>query len=123
MAFPTKPPATLTLQREALSELAAEETSFGRIMVDERGITAGTRQHILEPVRAVTVAWKDARRPFDVAIQPVLAAIDAVREVPQEVLKCDTKRKADRAQAHQEFESNSKFIGIQERFHNADSRY
>jgi hypothetical protein len=123
MAFPTQPPAALHFAREALAEQAAEECSFGRIMVDDRGITAGTRLHILEPARAVLAGWKQARRGFDVAIEPLRADIDAERTLPAAIEAAAAKRDADREQAERAFAHDSRFAGIQERFHNADARY
>ncbi len=80
MSFPTSRASNLQLAPAWIEEKANEETSFGRIVVEDNGLTSGTRLHVIEPARALLAEWKEARRRFDVAIEPVMAHIKAVTQ-------------------------------------------
>jgi hypothetical protein len=123
MAFPTSRAVSLQPAPQSLPEKANEETSFGRLIVDEHGLTAGTRLHILEPARALLAEWKEARRRFDVAIEPAMADINAVANLDRDIEVLSRKRDAEVAQAEQEFGQNHRYHEIKDDFAKAESRF
>jgi hypothetical protein len=123
IGFPTNRAMTLQPSTQTLKEKANEETSFGRIIVDENGLTAGTHLYILEPARALLAEWKEARRSFDVAIEPMMSDINAVRNLDHDVEALSARRNQDIAQAEQEFGKDHRYQQIQDAFGKAESRY
>ena len=123
LAFPTSRAIGLQRPSQALMEKANGESSFGRIMVDEHGLTAGTRLHILEPARALLAEWKEARRKFDVAIEPAMADINAVANLDRDIEAMSRKRDEEIAQAEQEFGQDHKYHEIRDDFEKAESRF
>ncbi len=85
MAFAPSHTALLYLPAQRLQELAQEEASFGEIAVNERGLTAGTRLHVLQPGRALLARWREARGAFDAAIEPKMADIRAIERLATEI--------------------------------------
>jgi hypothetical protein len=123
MDFPTSRAIGLQRPSSSLTEKANEETSFGRIIVDEHGLTAGTRLHILEPARALLAEWKEARRKFDVAIEPAMADINAVAALDRDIEAMSRKRDDEIAQAEQEFGQNHRYYEIKDDFEKAENRF
>lgn len=122
MAFPTSRAVKLQRPSASLAEKAHEETSFGRIIVDEHGLTAGTRLHILEPAGALLAEWKEARRKFDVAIEPAMADINAVANLDRDIEAMARRRDDEIAQAEQEFGQNHRYYEVKDDFERAESR-
>jgi hypothetical protein len=61
-----------------IQEYAAEEAAFGRIIIDDRGLSAGMRLHLTEPVRTLFGHWREARTPFDQLLIPHIKDIEAI---------------------------------------------
>ena len=123
LGFPTSRALTLQPSRQALAEKAGEEASFGRIIVDEQGLTAGTRLHVLEPARALLADWREARRAFDVAIEPQRADIEALRRLDGTVAALSVRRDENLAQAEAEFAQDQKFAEVKDQFEKSGARF
>jgi hypothetical protein len=123
MEFTASNAASLVLSETQLRGYAGEEASFGRIIVDDQGLTAGTKLHILQPARALLAKWKEARSSFDTAIEPKLADINAVENLQREIEILKTRRAADVAQIDQTWEANQEHRAIRKRWEEADAVY
>src|ERR1700733_8157063 len=95
IAFAPNRAAMLVITATEVQGYAQEEVSFGRITVAERGLTAGTRLHILQPARALLAAWREARSAFDTAIEPKMGDIEAVERLQAEIEMLKVRRVAD----------------------------
>ncbi len=104
----------------ALAERAAEEASFGRIGVDERGLTAGMRLHLFEPARAHLAEWRQARSGFDVALEPARGGIEAVRRLEGEIAGLAQARDAKIAAAEAAMAQDGRYRQAAARFGEAE---
>jgi hypothetical protein len=123
MAFPVEQVNTLRATPEALMEQASQEAAFGRISVNDDGLTAGTRLHVIEPARAVLAAWRQTRRPFDVAIEPKMRAIRAVQDVEKEIAGARERAERDVRDAEARLEADEHYVRVREEFRVAETRY
>lgn len=123
MGFPTSRALTLQPARQTLAERAHEEASFGRLVVDELGLTTGTRLYVLEPARALLADWREARRPFDVAIEPMRADIDAPHALDAAVAKLAAKRDEALADAEAEFAGDHRYMQVKDEFETSGARF
>jgi hypothetical protein len=121
MAFTTARASALALPVTQLQTYAQEEASFGRITVDERGLTAGTKLHVLQPARALLAAWMEARSGFDAAIEPKMADIRAVERLQIEIEALKERRTGDVAQIEQTWEANQEHRAIRRRWDEAET--
>lgn len=121
MAFAPSRAASLTISTAQLQGYAQEEASFGRITVDERGLTAGTKLHILQPARALLAAWREARSAFNTTIAPKLADIQALGRLQSEIETLKERRAADIAQIEQTWEANQEHRSIRRRWEEAEA--
>jgi hypothetical protein len=85
MRFGPERANALHIDRATLHRFAEEEASFGRIVVDERGLTAGARLHVLQPARHILAEWRSVRAAFETALEPKRMAIDAVDRLDADV--------------------------------------
>jgi hypothetical protein len=85
MRFGPERAHALHIHRATLHRLAEEEASFGRIVVDERGLTAGARLHVLQPARHVLAEWRSLRAAFEAALEPKRTTIDAADRLDADV--------------------------------------
>ena len=120
MAFAPSYPALLYIPAQRLQEIADEEASFGEIAVDERGLTAGTRLHVVQPGRALLARWREARGPFDTAIAPKMADIQAIERLDAEIAARRMRRDAEVQQAEQIWEAQRRNRTIRERWQEAE---
>ncbi len=120
MAFAPSHTALLYLPAQRLQELAQEEASFGEIAVNERGLTAGTRLHVLQPGRTLLARWREARGAFDTAIEPKMADIRAVERLDTEIGVRRQRRDAEVQQAEQIWEAQRRNRTIRERWQEAE---
>jgi hypothetical protein len=123
MEFTPTNAASLALSETRLRGYVEEEASFGRIIVDAQGLTAGTKLHILQPARALLAKWKEARSGFDTAIEPKLADIHAVENLQREIDALKQRRAADVAQIEQTWEANQEHRAIRKRWEEAEAVY
>ena len=123
IAFPTSRALTLQQPRQWLADKAGEEASFGRVIVDEHGLTAGTRLHVLEPARALLADWREARRAFDVAIEPSRNDIEALNRLQDTLATLSTRRDEALAQAEAEFAQDHRYMEVKDDFEKAGARF
>jgi hypothetical protein len=97
IAFPTARTLDAMLSAATVVERAAEEAAFGRVAVDESGLTAGMRLHAFQPVRSVLSAWREARAPFDRLMVPHMKDIDAIDRLDAEIAALQAKSDEDAA--------------------------
>lgn len=123
MAFPLDQVNALRAAPESLMEQASQEAAFGRISVNDDGLTAGSRLHVIEPARTVLARWRQTRRPFDVAIEPKMRAIRAVQEVENEIAAARQRAERDQRDAESRLEADEHYRRLRENFRVAETRY
>jgi hypothetical protein len=102
---------------------AKEEVAFGRTDIDERGLTAGMRLHVLEPARIVLAEWRSARAPFDQLLAPQRDKIETIDRLNTEILELRLEGESKEAELERKIETNTKYVQIKERYEYAESRY
>jgi hypothetical protein len=122
LRFPPARASDLSLGPAQLQEAVATEVAFGKIAIDEAGLTGGMQVHLLQPARNFLHQWSQARNPFDVAIQPVMKDIDAVAQLEQEIVAVARWRDEASAQIERQFEANQANVPIKERYEHAKQR-
>jgi hypothetical protein len=123
MAFPVEQVNALRATPEQLMASASEEAAFGRISIDNDGLTAGTRLHVIEPARAMMAQWRQTRRRFDVAIEPKIRSIRAVQEVEQEIADARERAQRDERDAEAGLEADENYRRVRDGFRTAETRY
>ncbi|HEY0422597.1 MAG TPA: hypothetical protein VGC82_04665 [Rhodopila sp.] len=123
MAFPVEQVNSLRATPEQLMGKASEEAAFGRITIDDGGLTAGTRLHVIEPARAILAQWRQARRRFDVAIEPKMRSIRAVQEAEKEIAGARERAGRDERDAEARLEADEHYIRVRDAFRVAETRY
>ena len=116
MAFPPERARGLAQTRETMAALASQEAAFRVISIDEANLTAGARLHVLEPARTVLADWRQARAPFDRAIAPAIPAINAVRDVEQQIARLDAGKQAALLQAEHKLEQEQRYVAVKDRY-------
>ncbi len=123
LRFPASRANELVLGPAQLQEAVAAEVAFGKVSVDETGLTAGMQMHLLQPARGFMHQWWQARGQFDLAIEPVMKDIDAVAALEQDVV-AETKRRDDeRARIERQLESGQEYMQIRHKFDVAEQRW
>ena len=123
MAFPVEQANALRASQEHLLDRAGEEASFGRISVDDDGLTAGMRLHVIEPARQVIAQWRQARRRFDVAIEPRMRDVRAVQEVEAEITAARERAGRDERDAEAGLEADEHYRRVRDDFQMAETRF
>ncbi len=123
IAFPTVRTLDAVLPPAVVSERAAEEAAFGRVAVDERGLTAGMRLHAFQPVRSVLSAWREARAPFERLMVPHMKDIDAIDRLDAEVAALQAKADEDAERREAALTGDSRYAQAEQRFQRAEARY
>ena len=123
MAFPVEQVNGLRATPESLMDQASQEAAFGRISVNDDGLTAGGRLHVIEPARAVLARWRQTRRPFDVAIEPKMRAIRAAQDVENEIADARQRAERDERDAEARLEGDEHYRRLREDFRVAETRY
>ncbi len=123
MAFPVEQVNALRLPPAFLVEKANEEAAFGRISIDDDGLTPGTRLHIIEPARAVLAQWRQTRRRFDVAIEPKMRSVRAVLEVERDIAAAKAQAATDEQDAEGRLESDQRYVRTRNDLRMAENRY
>ncbi|HEY1412486.1 MAG TPA: hypothetical protein VGF36_10105 [Rhodopila sp.] len=123
MAFPIEQANELRATPESLMEQASQEAAFGRISINDAGLTAGTRLHVIEPARALLARWQQARRRFDVAIEPKMRAIRGLQEVETEIAGARERAERDERDAEDRLQADEHYRRVRETFRVAETRY
>ena len=119
---PAKAQALLRAPDE-LRALAQEEASFGRIAIDAQGLSAGMRLHVLQPARSLVAGWREARGPFDVALEPYMADIGAVRGLDGQLAQLAGRRDEAVAQAEAAAHADRRWMQAREAAQHAQARF
>jgi hypothetical protein len=89
---------------EAIKGKAEEEAAFGRVSVDENGLSGGMRLYLVQPIRKALSDWTRIKGGFTTAIRPFMNDIEALGRLDEEIkelrsrrenLKDSIERKAD----------------------------
>ncbi len=123
MAFPVEQVNELRLTPQLLIEKANEEAAFGRISIDDNGLTPGTRLHIIGPAREILARWRQTRRRFDVAIEPKMRSIRALLEVENEIAAARERAARDEHDVEEQLESDQNYVRARNDFRLAETRY
>ena len=123
MAFPVEQVDALRATPERLMEQASAEAAFGRISINDDGLTAGMRLHVLEPARATLAQWRQTRRRFDVAIEPRMRAIRAVQDVENEIAAARERAERDEQDAEARLEADEHYRRVRDEFRTAETRF
>ncbi len=123
MAFPVEQVNSLKASPEQLTDRASEETSFGRISVDDDGLTAGTRLHVIEPARSILAQWRQTRRRFDVAIEPKMRDIRAVQGAEAEIVAARLRAERDERDAEARLEADEHYVRVRDDLRVAETRF
>ncbi len=123
MAFPIEQVEALRATPERLMEQASAEAAFGRISINDDGLTAGMRLHVLEPARAALAQWRQTRRRFDVAIEPKMRAIRAVRDVEDEIVTARERAERDEQDAENSLDADENYRRIRDDFRSSETRF
>jgi hypothetical protein len=123
MAFPVEQVESLRATPERLMEQASAEAAFGRISINEDGLTAGMRLHVLEPARGTLAQWRQTRRRFDVAIEPRMRAIRAVQDVENEITAARERAERDQQDAEAKLEADEHYRRVRNEFRMAETRF
>ena len=123
MAFPVEQVDALRATPESLTEQASQEAAFGRISVNDDGLTAGSRLHVIEPARIVLARWRQTRRPFDVAIEPRMRAIRGLQDVENEIAAARQRAERDERGAEASLQADEHYRRVREDFRVADTRH
>lgn len=123
MAFPVEQVNSLRATPEDLADKAGQEAAFGRISVNDDGLTAGMRLHVVEPARAIVAQWRQTRRRFDVALEPKMRSIWAAQEAEKEVVAARERAARDERNAEDRLEADQNYIRVRNDFRVAETRY
>ena len=123
IAFPTARTLDAMLPPSIVADRAAEEAAFGRVAVDDRGLTAGMRLHAFQPVRSVLSAWREARAPFDRLMVPHMKDIEAIDRLDAEIAALRAKSDEDAARREAALTGDARYAQAEQRFQRAEARY
>ena len=123
VAFPTSRGAESGLAPGDIQQYAAKEAAFGRIAVDERGLTAGMRLHLTQPMRAVFAQWREARAPFDRLLVPHIKDIEAADRLDAEIAELAQRSAAEVEHRETQLESDAEYTQIRQRHDRAETRF
>ena len=115
MAFPISMISGLLVAPEKAHEWAQQEAAFGTLAIDELGMSAGMKLHLMQHVRSVLSLWRQARSDFDSAIQPKMASIGAVHKAQVEVEEAERARDEALGSIERKLEANVDYINKRQR--------
>ena len=122
-AFAPAQAHALVRPADELRALAQEEASFGRIAIDAEGLSAGMRLHVLQPARGLVAAWRAARGPFDIALEPYRADIDAVRSLDGQLGQLAARCSEEVAKAEAAAAADRRWVQARDAAQNAQARF
>jgi hypothetical protein len=106
-----------------VAQYAKEEAAFGRIDIDDRGMTAGMRLHVLEAARTSFSEWRTARAPFDQLIAPDISKIEAIDDLTDATAELQRRCDQEEAELERGLEASTPYGHVKERHENAESRF
>lgn len=112
-----------SLDADQIKVLAEEEASFGHVTIDERGISPGLAVNVIAPWRAVLAGWHAARNPFDQAVQPKRADLQALDTLNAEIEALQDQRRGEVTQAEQTWAAKQEHQTIRQSWEEAESVY
>ena len=121
--FPSSRATAFVMSPGDALAFAKEEASFGKIDVDDKGLTAGMRLHVLQPARSVLADWRTARAPFDQILAPHISKIESIDKSAEEISELRRKCAREEADRERTLEANTKYTQVKERYDNAESRF
>jgi hypothetical protein len=122
LLFPTNRATDIMFGPAQIREWAHEEASFGRVVVDYRGLTAGMTLNILQPARALFSEWRQVRSNFNTLIEPLMGRIEAVTVMEREIVDLERRRVADIEQIERVLQSDQRFIEAKQEYQRAERR-
>lgn len=102
--------AGLVLSAQRATEFAQQEIAFGSVPIDENGMSAGMKLHLLQPVRTLLSEWRTARNGFDIELQPKMPDIRAVFDAQREVEDAERDRANELAGIERKLEASPDYI-------------
>ncbi len=121
--FPTSRAVEGGMAPGDIQERAAEEAAFGRVAIDERGLSAGMRLHLTEPARALFAQWREVRAPFDRLLVPHLKNIEAIDRLDAEIGELQGRSDVEVEKREERLESDTAYLQIRQRHDRAEARY
>lgn len=95
-------PPFLSGHPEQIQITAEQESKCDPVRADKRGFTAGLMSILLAAANTSLMQWRELRTRFDVALQPFITEIDAIRNMENDLEKInDETKKKEEALAHQ----------------------
>jgi hypothetical protein len=77
---------------EAIRSKAQEEAAFGRVSVDENGLSGGMRLYLVQPIRKTLADWTRVKGGFTTAIRPFMNDIEALGRLDEEIRELRLRR-------------------------------
>ena len=95
-------------------ELAEQEAAFHTVSIDENGMSGGMRLNLLQPVHDLAAEWRVLWSDFEIALQPKMADIEAVKRLEAEAER-ELRDKEEALQAvEDELRQNPRYEQIDE---------
>ena len=123
VTFPTSQAALAGMSPDQIQASASEEATFGRVAIDERGLTAGMRLNAFQPVTAVVTEWRQARAAFDRLLTPYRKDIDAVDRLDTEIAELEGKCGEEVGRREEMLQQDTRYLQIERRYQRAEARF
>jgi hypothetical protein len=79
---------------EAIREKAEEEAAFGRVSIDEHGLSGGMRLYVVQPIRKTLADWARVKGGFTTSLRPFMNDIEALDKLDEEIKGLRLRREA-----------------------------
>ena len=122
-AFPPGRAAALFAEPATLEAAASAEAASGRISLDAHGLTAGERLAVIQPARHFMAEWRNNRAPFDLAVEPFTADIEAARALEGEAIALERRMTDELAAVERRAEDDHAWVETRDRYAEARTRF
>ena len=122
IGFAPNQAASLRQPAEMLQRAAAAEVARGPVALDGRGFSAGMREIVLAPARALLGEWKQARAGFNARLGPYRADIERAERLDADLAALIRRRDEDLAQIERETEQSHRYRERRDAFERAETR-
>ncbi|TWB24772.1 hypothetical protein FBZ89_101398 [Nitrospirillum amazonense] len=122
-AFSVHEAERLVLSEETLRGLAQDEALFGRVALDEQGLTACMQINLLHPARELRNRWKQLENNFLTAFQPFRSAVDAVDNLYAEIEEIKEKGREAVEMIEERARTNRDYIDAETNFKSVEQRF
>ena len=95
LAFSPSQANSVAITSSKAMEFAEQEAAFQTVAIDDSGMSGGMRLHLLQPVHDLAAQWRVLWSDFQIALQPKIADIEAVKRLEAEAQ--EELRKKDEA--------------------------